>query len=147
MWGGDVVDIAYIRQTPAPENNNAVVKTIVNDRNGNVKEYFYDGGNRCTMMREYTGRANPTQPTTETANRAVNKLRATDPDYFETRYEYNSDYKRTRTIYPNGDITENIYGADMNPAVSARFRGNLIETRHTPGSHVPAGDQSLLVDK
>jgi RHS repeat-associated protein len=147
VWGGAVVDITYVAITNAPENNNAITKTIVNDRNGNVKEYFYDAGNRCTMMREYTGRANPVLPTTETQNRPTGKLRASDPDYFETRFEYNSDYKRTRTIHPNGNITENIYEADLNGAAPARSRGNLREIRHLPGSHTPRGDQSVLIER
>ena len=55
------------------------------DRNGNVIEKFFDSGNRLLRELRYTGRADPGQPTTRTANRPTGKLRPSDPDYFETR--------------------------------------------------------------
>ena len=144
IWGGDTVDITYMEIAPTIENGNAETRTIVNDRNGNVKEYFYDRGYRCTLHRDYTGRADPIQPTTNTDNRPTNKLRSEDPEFFETRFVYNNDYQRTRTIHPNGDITENIYEGDLNPQASARFRGNLRMVRHLPGDHRPIGDQDVI---
>ena len=62
-------------QTPTPQNSFAVVKCIENDAVGNVTECFYDSENRCVRKFFYTGRANPDQPTTETQNRPVGKLR------------------------------------------------------------------------
>ena len=38
-------------------SENLVDKAFINDRVGNVKEYFYDAGNRLVIAREYTGRA------------------------------------------------------------------------------------------
>ncbi len=133
-----------MRQQPALANGKAVMKVILNDRAGNVKEYFYDVRNRGTMLREYTGRANPTLPTTESANRPSNKLRATDPDFFETRFEYNYDGMLMRTIHPNGNITENVYERDLNPNASSRSRGNLRIVRRLPGTHTPVGDQGMI---
>jgi len=73
IWGGDTLDVTYVRLFSRPQTNKAVMKVILNDRVGNVKEYFYDVRNRGVLMREYTGRANPTLPTTETANRPTGK--------------------------------------------------------------------------
>ena len=147
VLGGDIIDCVYIRREPLPENGFVYMKTIVNDRNGNVSEHFFDVGNRPVRIREYTGRADPMQPTTESENRPQNKLRAADPDFFETRYEYNRDHKITRIIHPNGNITEKIYEADINPDADPRMRGNLKMIRHRPGSHSPAGDQDVIEER
>jgi RHS repeat-associated protein len=146
VWGdpGDIIDVVYVPQTPAPENNFAVIKAIMNDRVGNVKEFFYDAGNRGVIRREYTGRADPDQPTTETQNRPTNKLRPGDPDYFETRYEYNADSKLIRTLHPEGDVTLNVYEEDLDPDAPRRSRGNLREIHHQPGPR--GGDQTEIIE-
>jgi len=144
MWGGNFVGITYVPQTPGLDNNQAVIKTIVNDRVGNVTEYFYDVGNRLVLLREFTGRANAGDFTTEASNRPTGKLRSDDPDFFETRYEYNADFRPTRIIHPNGDITENVYEADLNPNAPPRTRSNLRVVRRLPGTHLPVGDQDLI---
>lgn len=143
VWGGDVVDIVYEPLAPAGANA-ASTKTILNDRNGNVTEYYFDDRNRVVVLREFTGRANPTSPTNSLSNRPTNKLRSTDPNFFETRYAYNEDSLVTEIIHPNGNITENIYEGDLNPAASPRVRGNLRIARRLPGTHVPAGDQDVI---
>lgn len=144
VLGGDILDYTYVRQLPSRANGNVVSKTIVNDRNGNVKEYFYDTHNRMARMREYTGRADPRTPTTEAANRPQNKLRASDPDFFETRYEWNDDSLQKRIVHPNGNITEYVYESDLNPNAPPRTRANLRTLRQLPGTHTPAGDQSVI---
>ena len=144
IWGGDTVDIHYERQTPSAGNNNATLKVILNDRVGNVSETFYDVGNRKVLLREYTGRADPTLVTTSTQNRPVNKLRASDPNFYQTRYEYNENYLLTRVTHPNGNITENVYESDLNPAANPRMQGNLRIRRRLPGGHTPVGDQSVI---
>src|SRR5207237_10067292 len=78
-----------VAQIPSPQNAFAVVKCIENDAVGNVTECFYDSQNRCVRQLEYTGRANPDQPTNEKQNRPVNKLRSTNPGYYETRCQWN----------------------------------------------------------
>ena len=84
IWGNpsDIIDLVYVPVEPRPDNGEAIIKTILNDRVGNVKEYFYDIGNRCTRHREYTGRADPDLPTTEMENRPQNPLREDDPKFF-----------------------------------------------------------------
>lgn len=144
VWGGDIVDLHYTALFPVLSNNNATRRTIVNDRVGNVSEYFYDRGNRLVLLREYTGRADPTQVTTETQNRPINKLRSDDPFFYQTRYEYNDNFQLTRVTHPNGTITENVYESDINPNASPRMQGNLRIKRHLPGAHRPVGDQAVI---
>lgn len=144
MWGGDIIDLHYEPLIAAPVNGNAVMKTIMNDRNGNVKEYFWDIRNRGVRLLEFTGRADPTLPTTNEDNRPTGKLRDSDPDYFETKYEWNDDSQLKRTVYPNGNIVENVYESELNPDASPRSRGNIRIVRHLPGTHTPVGDQEII---
>ncbi|MCZ6680015.1 MAG: DUF6531 domain-containing protein, partial [Candidatus Poribacteria bacterium] len=164
IWGNpdDIIDIVYVSIFPTnrptttsniighvhfkrpPGNGGAVMKTIVNDRNGNVKEYFYDSQNHMVRMREYTGRADPKQPTNALSNRPTGKLRPEDSDFFETIYEWNTDSLQKRIIYPNGNVYEYVYESDLNPKAPPRTRSNLRVFRQLPGIHQPAGDQDAL---
>ncbi len=146
VWGndGDNVDLVYIPLVPSAQNGNAVMRTIVRDRVGNVIEYFFDIGNRLIRKREYTGRAHTDQPTTATTNRPTGKLRSTDPDYFETRNEWDGDSLLTRKVDANGTITEYVYESGVDPDAAARTRANLRETHHLQGGHPVAGDQSQI---
>ena len=147
VWGdpGDIIDFVYVPQDAATSPNGAVIKAILNDRVGDVKEYLYDGRNRMVAMREYTGRApDPDQPTTQTDNRPTGKLRTYDPDFFETRHEYNRDSLRTRSDYPNGNIWRNVYESDLDPNAPRRSRGNLREVHREPGPL--GGDQAEIVE-
>jgi len=143
IWGnpGDVIDVAYAPQTPSAGNGQAVVKALVNDRVGNVCELSYDAQNRLVLRRELTGRANPDLPTTEVANRPSGKLRASDPDFFETRFEYNADSLPTRVVHPSLD-EELFFYDEANP--DPRARGNLLEHRRLPGPR--GGDQAQIAE-
>ena len=143
IWGdpGDVLDVAYLPQTPSPENNFAVVRTILNDREGHVKELFYDSRNRGVMYREFTGIADPDQPTTDTDNRPGPPLRAGDPTFFETRWSFNADSLITRVIHPNLNEDFFIYD-ETHPDI--RSRGNMIERRMAPGPL--GGDQTEIIE-
>lgn len=155
-WPGPVaqrIDFFYQTQAPGPANNNAVIRAIVNDRGtfnlqpptplmSNVREYFYDAANRVVMAREYTGRATADQPTTDVTNRPTNKLRATDPDYFETRWNYNVDSLVTLRTLPNLNTVANTYELALNPAADRRLRGNLRQTTRTAGPL--GGDQASI---
>ena len=146
IWGApdDIIDLVYVPLRPSNVNGLAVTKTILSDRVGNVEEYFWDDGNRLVRLREYTGRANPAQPTTETTNRPTGKLRDDDPNFFETITEWNEDSLEKRIIHPNGNITENIYESDLDPNAAPRNRANLRIVRRLPGTHKPVGDQPVL---
>ena len=81
-WGepDEIIDLTYLPLEPIAENGDAMMLTIVNDRVGNVSEHWFDLSNKTVRLREYTGRADADQPTTETVNRPSGKLRASDPD-------------------------------------------------------------------
>ena len=147
VWGGGVIDFVYDRLLPAEPNGYAVTRTIVNDRVGNVSEQYFDARNRLVRTRQYTGRAVSDQPTTALDNRPKNPLRPTDPLFFETIYEWTDDSLERRIIRPNGNITEFVYEADLNPNAPARTRGNRRIVRHLPGTHLPAGDQEVIEER
>jgi RHS repeat-associated protein len=146
IWGDpcDIIDLTYVPQTPSEQNNFAVIKTIVNDRVGNVKEYFYDSSNQLVIRREYTGRADPNLPTTETQNRPTGQLRPGDPSFFETRRQYNEDSLPTRIDYSNGNSVVNVYELELDPNAPPRSRGNLREVHRFPGPL--GGDQAEIVE-
>ena len=128
--------------TPALENNWAKRKTIDNNRMGQVIELFYDDKNRLVMRRDYTGLApDPSFPTTDTTNRPGAKLRASDPDYFETRYEYDNNSRKTKIIHPNLNVERFEYDV-TNP--DRRFHGNLLEHIWEPGPLL--GDQATITE-
>lgn len=147
VWGDptDIIDMVYTPLAPTKDNNMAVMQTIVNDRNGNVTEYFYDAGNRLVILRQFTGRADPGQPTTRITNRPKGKLRSTDPPFFGTRFEWNSDSLMMRSINPEGNITEYVFESDLNPAAPARSRGNVRRITSIPDPR-RGGDQAQLVN-
>ena len=147
-WGNatDTVELHYEAVNPVPANGGAIVRVILNDRVGNVQEYFYNDRSQCTIERRYTGRARNNEVTTATRNRPVGRLRASDPEYFETRYEWNADSLKRREVHPNGNITEWVYEGDLDPLAPARTRGNVREIRHLPGTHTPVGDQPQIVE-
>ena len=84
--------------------------------------------------------------TTSTQNRPTNKLRDSDPDFYETRWERNADSLVTKITYPNGNFEESIYESELTPDVSPLFRGNLRIKRRNPGTHLPRGDQEVITE-
>jgi RHS repeat-associated protein len=88
---------------------NAVLLFIENDRRGLVSETYYTATGNAVLERHYTGFApDLTAPTTPSSNRPTGKLRSSDPEFFETRHEFNADGLPTQTINPDGDrsVTE-----------------------------------------
>jgi YD repeat-containing protein len=119
------IKLRRISQAPTPSNNFAVVKCIVNDGVGNVSECFFDAKNRCVRQLDYTGRANPDLPTTETQNRPTGKLRSDDPDFYETLFTWNVDSLCTRITYPNGNAITCTYESDFDKNAVPRKKGDL----------------------
>jgi len=146
VWGytNETLNYTYHVQTPTLANGLAIMKAIVNDRVGNVTEFWFDAGNRCVIRRAYTGRAVPDLATGETENRPTGKVRPADPDWFETRHEWNTDSLPVRTMHPNGNVVENVYELELNPAGPRRSRGNLRVCRRIPGPL--GGDQTTLIE-
>ena len=117
--------VTYLVQDPSPNNRFATMRCLVNDPEGNVTETAFDTRNRCVSIREYAGRAEPGQPVTDTANRPVNKLRASDPDTFDTILNWNRDSLCLGGMMPGGAVISCVYEADLNPFTPARKRGDL----------------------
>jgi RHS repeat-associated protein len=139
---GDITDFAYEPQVPTAANRFAVMKTIVNDRVGNVSEFLYDAGNRLVIRREYTGRApDADAPTSSNTNRPANPLRAGDPAFYETWWEYNADSLVTRIGHADGSEETFLYD-ETNP--SRRSQGNLLEHCVLPGPL--GGDQATICE-
>ena len=148
-WGAedDLIHFHYSELRPSPANGESVIRAILNDRNGNVRETFYDRRNRMTRLIEFTGRADADLATTPSANRPVRKLRSTDPAFYVTSYEWNDDSQMTRVVFPNGNEKRLIYESDLNPTASSRSRGNLRQVVWSPGTHQPAGEQETIVQR
>ncbi|MDD2599548.1 MAG: HU family DNA-binding protein [Kiritimatiellae bacterium] len=121
--------ITYLPQTPTPDNRFAALRCIVNDPEGNVSEHDFDSRNRCVALREYTGRAESGQAVTSTANRPTDKLRADDPDVFESNWSWNNDSLCTLWQRPLTNRVEYVYQADLDSSAPARQRGNLRTAR------------------
>jgi YD repeat-containing protein len=151
VWGGGVIDLVYLPLAPVAENEFASTRTIVNDRVGNVREYFYDQRNRLVLEREYTGRADPGQPTTEAQNRPLQRLRSDDPAFFETRHVWNSESLLRMTVHPRGNKTIYTYEADLDANAAQRTKGNLREIRRVPLTNdlvTPAlNGQSIIIEQ
>jgi RHS repeat-associated protein len=145
IWGDpdDVIDFVYLPEDPEPSNNFAVIRVLVNDRVGNVKEIFFDDGNRNVIEREYTGRWDDNEPTfdVDLAVPDTTKLRLSDPDFFETRWEYNADSLPVRILYPNLNETTYLYD-EANP--NRRAQGNVLEMVRLPGPL--GGDQVAIIE-
>jgi RHS repeat-associated protein len=136
-WGdsGDILDVVYAEVSAIVGSGKEVRKAIVNDRVGNVKELFFDAKNQLVRRREYTGRADPDQPTTDPTdpggNPPLNPLRPGDPAFFETRTEYNDDTLPTKIVYPDENEVLMVYD-ETNP--NPRARGNMLSRTYLPGS-------------
>ncbi len=144
-----VISLTEGSQTPNAGNNYAVTRVVVNDRVGNVAEYFYDNRNRLVIERNYSGRAPDSNAPTSidpNINIPVNPLRAGDPVFFETRYQYNKDSLPTRMDFANGNYVTNIYELDLDPNAVTRSRGNLREMHRFAGSLQAVSDQNEIVE-
>ena len=137
----EILTYAYVPQTPAPSDHFAVMRVIVNDRSGNVSEYFYDSRNRLVSLREFTGRAVPGVKTTDISNRPAGPLRSSDPAYFETLWLWNNDSLCTRVVYPGSNSLEFVYERDYDKNANPRIKGNLRAlSRHRPTMADPFPD-------
>jgi YD repeat-containing protein len=126
--GGPRTFLSYTRQVPAASNRWAVIKTIVNDPLGNVTVDWFDSLNRGIVHRDLAARAQPDTLVTET-NLPDVKLRDTDPDYWETQYEWNQDSLCKRVTFPRGNSTEFLYQRAFNQNDSRSNR-----SRHSDGN-------------
>lgn len=127
----DLITYNHLSQTPSPSNQFATLKIIVNDRAGNVSERSFDARHRLLLLREFTGRAVPGLHISDTTNRPTGKLRADDPDFFETRHEWNNDSLCTLVVHPRGNETHYLHERELNPSAGACKKGDLRVLRQT----------------
>jgi RHS repeat-associated protein len=94
--------------TSAPNDfASPVTQTTVVNRNGNRTEYQFNRIGNIVRIRKFANR----------------KIRPGDPEFYETRYEYNKDGEMIRMIFPEGNSSEYVYDG-RNPD---RFQqGNLL---------------------
>ncbi|MDH3785348.1 MAG: DUF6531 domain-containing protein, partial [Acidobacteriota bacterium] len=108
---GERFEYFYLPVVPNPANNFAVLRTIENDRNGNVIESFFDVQSRMVMLHEYTGQAIPFAQTTDILNRPGPQIRPADPPIFETRWDYDNESQVVKVTYPNQNDVQYLYDA------------------------------------
>jgi RHS repeat-associated protein len=157
-WGDslDIIDYTYLPVVPGPENDFSFYRTVVNDRVGNVSEYFFGPSNALTIERDYTGRADPDNPTILPAhpllvapfivpmNEPLNPVRPGDPPFFETRMQYNDDLLVGQLVLPNGNFENYVYEFDLDPNASRQTRGNMREKHTDAGPLSGVSDQALI---
>ncbi len=122
--GGDIsYQYSLLDPGESPGVNTPVSQTTVNDRNGNVTEYQFNALGNIINAREFTNR----------------DLRAGEPDFYETSFEYDGDGLVTRVVFPEGNSKEYEYDG-QNPD---RFQqGNLLSITKRPDERV--GDQDTI---
>ncbi|MBI4603057.1 MAG: phage tail protein, partial [Planctomycetes bacterium] len=121
------------------------LRAIAVDLAGNVDELTFDAMNRLVRLRQLTGRSDPSLPLTDTENRPVGKLRPGDPDFFESRFEWNEDSLLARRVFPETNNFELTYEGDLDPTAPPRSRGNLRQVRRLPGAR--GGDPAEIVER
>ncbi|HXF05615.1 MAG TPA: DUF6531 domain-containing protein, partial [Blastocatellia bacterium] len=123
--GGTIrYEYRFLGMVPPGDFTSPVSQTTVTDRNGNRTEYQFNQLGNIVRIREFTNR----------------DVRPSDPDFFETRYEYNRDGELLRQIHPEGNSVEYVYD-DRN---ADRFQqGNLLREVRRPDSK-RGGDQEFI---
>jgi RHS repeat-associated protein len=102
----------------------AVFQTTVTDRNGNLTEYQFNRLGNTVRIREFSNR----------------QIRQDDPEFFETRYEFNNDGLLLKTIYPEGNSVENVYDSRN---IDRFQQGNVLSQISRPDAK-RGGDQEFL---
>jgi YD repeat-containing protein len=122
-------NVTLIKIGPAPQPPGSFDPTAAYvvyecDELGRVSETTCDRMHRPTMVRDYTGFAIPGVPVTATTNRPTGKLRASDPDFFQTTCLYNGQHLPTRVTHADGMQERTTYEYDLNSACPLRERAN-----------------------
>ena len=124
---GGAISYAYLALASAAQGDfvSPVSQTTVTDRNGNLAEYQFNQLGNVVRVREFTNR----------------DVHPGDPDFFETRYEYNQEGELLRQVFPEGNSVEYIYDL-TNPD---RFQqGNLLRATRLPDA-ARGGEQSRII--
>lgn len=105
------------------------------DEIGRLTETDCDRLHRVVARRQFTGFCVPNVAVTSTTNRPTGKLRASDPDCFETTCAYNADSLCTRITHPDGSQELVTYDRDFRPDCPVREGANprMITLRGSDG--------------
>jgi YD repeat-containing protein len=117
--------LSYFDETSSADNRFAVRRCVVNDSEGNVSECLFDLRNRCVVARNFTGRATPGLPVTDSSNRPTDKLRDDDPDLFQSVFTWNRDSLLVGGALPGGNVLSFVHEGDLNPFARPRKRADL----------------------
>jgi len=131
------VSFYYSMLNPTPANNFTTTLAIINNH-GNVSEVRSDSQNRPLEIREYTGRSTVGVTVTDTLNRPTGQLRAGDPPFFTTTYDWNAHSCLSRLTLPRGGMIDWYYESDLTTTVNPRERGNLRVEVTTAAPAVPS---------
>ncbi len=123
--------VSLIKRVIRPDGGYTMIEV---DEVGRVTETDLDRLHRLIVCRQYTGFSTPNVPVTSSSNRPTGKLRATDPDYFETTYSYNADSLCTQITHPDGSQEITTYDRDFRKNCPVLEKGNpRLMTLRTPG--------------
>lgn len=124
---GGIIRYEYLtlEENVAPNDfNTPTTQTTVIDRNGNRTVYLFNQNGNFVNVKEFSNR----------------EVRTGDPEFYETRYEYNKDSEPVRTTLPEGNVVEYRYDSN-NPD---RFQqGNVLQTINIPDAD-RGGDQQEI---
>jgi len=98
-----------------------------NDELGRVTETLFDAQHRQLRMRQYTGFWTPGAEVgpEDLASPVSPKLRASDPDFFETQYAWNPDHALVQATDPDGSQLRFVHEREMKPGCPVIERGNV----------------------
>jgi YD repeat-containing protein len=95
------------------------------DELGRLTETDCDKLHRVTSIRQFTGVCTPGTPADATTNRPNGKLRASDPDFYETQYAWNPDHALVQATDPDGSQLRFVHEREMKPGGPVIERGNV----------------------
>lgn len=126
IGGGGHVTVLKLAESPPGSTPGGGYTIFEVDEVGRLTETDCDRLHRVVRVREYTGFCTPGTPATATTNRPApaTKLRASDPDFFETSCAYNIDHLCTRITHADGSQEVVSYQRDLDPACAVRERAN-----------------------
>ncbi|MBP7949558.1 MAG: RHS repeat protein [Verrucomicrobiales bacterium] len=122
---GHVTLMKFELVSPVP-GSPVAYRCIVNDPAGRVTECDFDAQHRCVACREFTGFATPGVVVTSSTNRPnpATRLRAGDPEFFQTQCRYNPDHRIKIRTLADGTQERCTYGRELDRDCPVRERGN-----------------------
>lgn len=113
-WGdsGDLINLHYMEYANADRPGVSTV-TVLNDRKGNVTDFYYDDNNRLLEKVELDNPdGNPAaSPAANADNTTTLSNNRTAGGGFTTKYEWNSSGRLKKITYPSNRIKEYVYGS------------------------------------